>query len=996
MNTEKLEKLKKSLDNKFIPEDVKVKIRKEIEKLEKEIKAEELTKTEVKKETAEIEDKVEKAVEKAEEKAEEKEKPRRSRKPKASSDEPKATETAIKKTAMSVAKSIRKKDEKWSDAMKRATAIMNKEKVEVKKTTKSELERLLARVRRNKSLMSDLSGVKDLGRDAVRKAKPVGKRVSKTGNVYYEYRANKTDRKTYGAYSFADGGEIHAIAEKMTDADYNKNYENLTEKQKNKVQTLIRLGDTPKLALATILYGNFENDTNSDTWKLYTMSNGGGVSVKKPTLKKGDNVFIIGRRWFDRANGNTYHTAEVQVNGEFIGKSRMTYGYDEQYVQTGKEILLDHYNLPKGMKETSPLWQLREYGVTLNKYAIDGLKRDLELGGQVFQDLAGHNGGHFGAGNHGLLDGFSGTHYDGLVGETGAMSSGELFMDGGSVAMANQQVINDASQSYVNYYLGEGASAGIFKDGGVIKNQYEGKSPEQIWKMLNEKQKQHFLIDHFNHFNVADFKGKNLIEISKLNYKDLPVLVRKEFDHHISTGQYAKGGLTTERRYVNKNQDYEVRYAKSRPNRTGYKGKRNFSDGGEFMTDPNFGNFQNNIYAGGGRVESLTKELNRLQRELNSSRLQTYRLGDNSQEAINRKNEREVKLARFNEVLKELRELDAKYAGGGMVGKEISFVRHGEAGKGIIGEVNEDGSFAVATGNSIKLVEPDDVIEIHDAPKRRSFFFAGGGGIEDETPKIYVADLEAYNNGKLSGVWLDLTDYNDADELMDAIQDFLKTSGGEEYAIHDYENLPSSMYSEYMGKSDFEEIYQMIDLAKNNNLPLEVVMEVVSQYDESALDEYYGVYDDEEDFAYQQVEEVGLENFSSPEYYIYISETDRRLIAGEEADSYVEGIKDEDGGRRIIEEANFDLDEYDEADSDRQEEMLDEATEIVREEYYDNWYEGLSDPYYFLVDEIGLYSPEDFFKANFVQVDYEKLARDLEQDYTFVNHDGQVYVFNIR
>ena len=114
------------------------------------------------------------------------------------------------------------------------------------------------------------------------------------------------------------------------------------------------------------------------------------------------------------------------------------------------------------------------------------------------------------------------------------------------------------------------------------------------------------------------------------------------------------------------------------------------------------------------------------------------------------------------------------------------------------------------------------------------------------------------------------------------------------------------------------------------------------------------------------------------------------------ADGYVDDIRDEDGGNRVIEEADMDVSEYEEADSDRQEEMLDEAVEIVREKYYDNWYEGLSDPYYFLVDEQGMYSPEDLFNASFIRVDYERLARDLEQDYTFIEHDGDLYVFNIR
>jgi hypothetical protein len=40
------------------------------------------------------------------------------------------------------------------------------------------------------------------------------------------------------------------------------------------------------------------------------------------------------------------------------------------------------------------------------------------------------------------------------------------------------------------------------------------------------------------------------------------------------------GAWRNERKHVNKGEDYEVRYARPRPKRTGYKGKRNFKDGG--------------------------------------------------------------------------------------------------------------------------------------------------------------------------------------------------------------------------------------------------------------------------------------------------------------------------------------------------------------------------------------------------------------------------------
>ena len=158
-----------------------------------------------------------------------------------------------------------------------------------------------------------------------------------------------------------------------------------------------------------------------------------------------------------------------------------------------------------------------------------------------------------------------------------------------------------------------------------------------------------------------------------------------------------------------------------------------------------------------------------------------------------------------------------------------------------------------------------------------------------------------------------------------------------------------------------------------------------------------GKYDDAEDFAMQLVDDLGgLENFSSPEYYIYITNTDRRLISQEEADTYVDDIKYEDGGNRLIEEADMDVEEYEEANSEMQEEMLDKAREIVYDRIYDRWYDSLDDPYSYLVEELGYYEAEDFFKASFINVDYEKLGRDLDQDYTFIEHDGDLYVFNIR
>lgn len=84
-------------------------------------------------------------------------------------------------------------------------------------------------------------------------------------------------------------------------------------------------------------------------------------------------------------------------------------------------------------------------------------------------------------------------------------------------------------------------------------------------------------------------------------------------------------------------------------------------------------------FAKGGSVESLEKELHKLRRELNSKRLSTYLEGDNSEEEVARKKEREVKLSRFNEVLGLLNK-DGKYENGGGVelGKHVDLFENYE------------------------------------------------------------------------------------------------------------------------------------------------------------------------------------------------------------------------------------------------------------------------------------------------------------------------------
>ena len=69
-----------------------------------------------------------------------------------------------------------------------------------------------------------------------------------------------------------------------------------------------------------------------------------------------NTIAILGKRWFDKNHGNTYHAVEVFVDGEFIDKENFKYGYGDQFIETGMGLLQKHHlmddteeKLPSGM-----------------------------------------------------------------------------------------------------------------------------------------------------------------------------------------------------------------------------------------------------------------------------------------------------------------------------------------------------------------------------------------------------------------------------------------------------------------------------------------------------------------------------------------------------------------------------------------------------------------------------------------------------------------------
>lgn len=56
--------------------------------------------------------------------------------------------------------------------------------------------------------------------------------------------------------------------------------------------------------------------------------------------------------------------------------------------------------------------------------------------------------------------------------------------------------------------------------------------------------------------------------------------------------------------------------------------------------------------------------------------------------------------------------------------------------------------------------------------------------------RVYVGTYAKYNNGSLFGKWLDLSDYSDKEEFIEACWELHKDEEDPELMFQDYENIP--------------------------------------------------------------------------------------------------------------------------------------------------------------------------------------------------------------
>lgn len=134
--------------------------------------------------------------------------------------------------------------------------------------------------------------------------------------------------------------------------------------------------------------------------------------------------------------------------------------------------------------------------------------------------------------------------------------------------------------------------------------------------------------------------------------------------------------------------------------------------------------------------------------------------------------------------------------------------------------------------------------------------------MKNTTLKLYVGTYAKYNNGSIAGKWLDLEDYSDAEEFMNACKELHSDEKDPEFMFQDYDGFPKCFYSESMSMKDAEKLYEFINMDEDDRKLIEMYADATGYSIDDinlsdAQDRFHGTADSEADFAERIAEELG-------------------------------------------------------------------------------------------------------------------------------------------
>lgn len=138
-----------------------------------------------------------------------------------------------------------------------------------------------------------------------------------------------------------------------------------------------------------------------------------------------------------------------------------------------------------------------------------------------------------------------------------------------------------------------------------------------------------------------------------------------------------------------------------------------------------------------------------------------------------------------------------------------------------------------------------------------------------DTPRIYVACLAAYNNGRLHGAWVDAG--QGEDHIWQGVREMLAASPdahAEEWAIHDYDGFEDARISEH---ASFEHVCALAEfISQHGTLGAKLYNHFAEDLRQActAFEDYAGEYTSLAEFAEQLTEDTGPEIPDRLQHYI--------------------------------------------------------------------------------------------------------------------------------
>ena len=235
-------------------------------------------------------------------------------------------------------------------------------------------------------------------------------------------------------------------------------------------------------------------------------------------------------------------------------------------------------------------------------------------------------------------------------------------------------------------------------------------------------------------------------------------------------------------------------------------------------------------------------------------------------------------------------------------------------------------------------------------------------------PRIYVGTYAKYNDGSIDGKWIDLIDYSNYEEFVDACRELHKDEKDPEFMVQDYENFPRKWYHEG-GLPTEEEFNKITDYYLMDDTEQRAYEAYVNYTDDDDIDNfheaYQGQFDSASDFAYDLVDNLGWDGIGSDNIDMYFDYDSfgRDLMfdyhMGDEDNEDAEGNPEDPG--HYYDNDGYDMGEY-------------ESDDQVARDFID----GLGG-----VDQLGPDTARNYF-------DYEAFGRDLFMT-DYFEEDGFVF-----